>query len=1016
MKRIINTLLFLSVAMITMAQTSFVVADKNGNSQLVQSLVFQQQQTADRFSWKSDGSATGDIKDLLFIARAKAELATANSDNVTEMLEQISGTGLADAEAIAAALTSNNNVEEAFTEDNSNLILQLKNSNTHVVYPLYEDEPLFSEEAFPDVESYMAKTSKARRGRAQGDINRGKIAIFNHFQGRNNYKVQNRMVSYIKVMFETNGYDVEYYGNMADPAHFGNVDYDQLFNSTNLTEVIQHSGDYKAILIFSHGFVWAKKSYFATCEKVEIDKDAKEVVFYNLDKEEGIYYDAYPVEGLKVDRNCIVYLGSCYGLPEGVDDSFLDRNQTPFIGWRGKNCVAQADAGFVFYYMLNEGYDLKTALNETFKKDLRYKESLRYESKYISNQTLDGDKSNYPDYGYLKVSMKPRLGTAENGGRKISYLCMDGTFNNNWSSDICKISIEPVFWKDGALPYNYVTTKTFYSSLCLENVPEGLYLMKVERIIKKGLYERVKQTNIRSLIINSNFFQDNSEEVLSVEDIYTPSIISSNGQATEDISVAAGSNMTFTIDGYSGHSFWALSLDEDIAKVSVNGTSLTVTGVTEGTTYIGVQDYQNKQIAVAKVNVTEGGSFQNGQIVMTRRLYVHHNDDYNYSGITFAFNNGKNLDLRYFNTDYWQDWSHSIRGIYIMSSNADDNVNDYGDYHDANRHTKEWYIAPIIQDEWFTEKLVIHTDGRVQYYLNDEYMGEEVFDGLNLSEASSFNLEISPWGWWTGMYTYMDDFYLSTPSATYSDNFNDGVIDLSIWKEPINPDGVREEDGIIKMEQLRTDQNFCLYIENIPLAASGDVPAYPSCPDNNHPHMIDLGLPSGTKWACCNVGAHTPEEYGSFFAWGETTGEKDYYTPSTYIHCDDVYDCHNIGSDIAGSQYDAATANWGSPWVMPNNEQMEELINDCSSEWTSENSVNGLRFTGSNGASIFLPAAGRRLSGLWPDELAYGYYWSSTLNESVTYRAWEMEFDSDGISTGDFNRYLGYSIRPVRRN
>ena len=195
-----------------------------------------------------------------------------------------------------------------------------------------------------------------------------------------------------------------------------------------------------------------------------------------------------------------------------------------------------------------------------------------------------------------------------------------------------------------------------------------------------------------------------------------------------------------------------------------------------------------------------------------------------------------------------------------------------------------------------------------------------------------------------------------------------------------------------------------------------DVVAYTSCPDSHHPHLIDLGLPSGTKWACCNVGAQKPEDYGGYFAWGETTEKSRYYW-DTYIHCDGSSStCHDIGKDIAGTQYDAATANWGSPWVMPSLDQMEELKNNCTSEWTTENGVKGRRFTGPNGASIFLPAAGYR----WRDDLNYagsnGYYWSSTLYESDTYCAYELYFNSGRVGTGYDLRYYGPSVRPVRKN
>ena len=191
----------------------------------------------------------------------------------------------------------------------------------------------------------------------------------------------------------------------------------------------------------------------------------------------------------------------------------------------------------------------------------------------------------------------------------------------------------------------------------------------------------------------------------------------------------------------------------------------------------------------------------------------------------------------------------------------------------------------------------------------------------------------------------------------------------------------------------------------------------PSCPDVHHPHLIDLGLPSGTKWACCNVGASKPEYYGGYFAWGETT-EKSYYDWSTYVHCDGSSStCHDIGKDIAGTQYDAATANWGSPWVMPNLDQMNELKNNCTSEWTTENGVNGLRFTGPNGASIFLPTVGYRFEDDWYIAGSSGRYWLSSLYESYTYRAWHLYFNYSGsMDTGYGNRLFGLSVRPVRKN
>ena len=178
---------------------------------------------------------------------------------------------------------------------------------------------------------------------------------------------------------------------------------------------------------------------------------------------------------------------------------------------------------------------------------------------------------------------------------------------------------------------------------------------------------------------------------------------------------------------------------------------------------------------------------------------------------------------------------------------------------------------------------------------------------------------------------------------------------------------------------------------------------------------VDLGLPSGTKWADRNVGASKPEDYGGYYAWGETE-EKEVYNWSTYIHCDGSFStCHDIGTDIAGTQYDVAHVKWGGSWTMPTWDQVKELLGNCTSEWTTLNGVNGRKFTGPNGNSIFLPAAGYS----WDDGLgnagSYGGYWSSSLNESSPSHAYCLHFDSGGASWSYLlYRYGGRSVRPVR--
>jgi len=195
--------------------------------------------------------------------------------------------------------------------------------------------------------------------------------------------------------------------------------------------------------------------------------------------------------------------------------------------------------------------------------------------------------------------------------------------------------------------------------------------------------------------------------------------------------------------------------------------------------------------------------------------------------------------------------------------------------------------------------------------------------------------------------------------------------------------------------------------------------AYKTCPDGNHPHLIDLGLPSGTKWACCNVGATTPEGYGNYYAWGETQ-PKSVYNWDTYqygyYNYDNVDFSHlvNIGSNIAGTGYDAATANWGAPWRMPTKVQLEELWSDCTSEFTTQNGINGRKFTGPNGGAIFLPFAGIRSVDKLYNLGVYGYYWSASLNDSNPPYAHMFAFSSTSLFMDWWDRLFGMSVRPVR--
>ncbi len=195
---------------------------------------------------------------------------------------------------------------------------------------------------------------------------------------------------------------------------------------------------------------------------------------------------------------------------------------------------------------------------------------------------------------------------------------------------------------------------------------------------------------------------------------------------------------------------------------------------------------------------------------------------------------------------------------------------------------------------------------------------------------------------------------------------------------------------------------------------------------------VDLGLPSGLKWAKMNVGASSPEEYGDYFAWGETTPQSsNKYDWTSYKWCKGSSStltkyCNNSSygyNDFTDSKTfldmedDAARANWGGDWRMPTQAEFEELIGNTTSKWTTQNGVYGFKFTSkTNSNSIFLPAAGFLLDGELYAAGSRGHYWSSTLYESYPYDAWDLYFGSGDVGTQHYHRDSGRSVRPVRQN
>ncbi len=200
---------------------------------------------------------------------------------------------------------------------------------------------------------------------------------------------------------------------------------------------------------------------------------------------------------------------------------------------------------------------------------------------------------------------------------------------------------------------------------------------------------------------------------------------------------------------------------------------------------------------------------------------------------------------------------------------------------------------------------------------------------------------------------------------------------------------------------------------------------------NDH-EWVDLGLPSGTRWATCNVGATRPTETGFFFAWAETTPKERYHddTYKFYDHgltkyCDQPRrGKKGFADDLTEIQAedDAATINWGEGWRLPTHDEANELTDRCSIKQTEINGVWGITFIGPNGNSIFIPFAGD----CYEDKCArgenyFGYYWTSTLytpSGADRHWSWILHLErgaNNGPSADTDNRQraMGLTIRPV---
>lgn len=442
---------------------------------------------------------------------------------------------------------------------------------------------------------------------------------------------------------------------------------------------------------------------------------------------------------------------------------------------------------------------------------------------------------------------------------------------------------------------------------------------------------------------------------------------------------------------------------------TVNGVSFDMIAVEGGTFWMGAEDDDYEASSVERPrHEVRVDDYAIGQTEVTQQLWetVMGNNPSNWKGVDLPVENVSWDECQTFisklNTLTGREFRLPTEAEWEFAARGGKNSNGYK-YSGSN---------DIDAVAWYTN----NSNGQTHPVAQKAY-----------NELGIYDMSGNVWEWCNDWY---DEQYYSVashdnptgPSATSFHVRRGGRWDHNspLCRVSSRNDGLREGESQYDGSGLR-----------LALSDGGGAPiGYLTCPDSNHPHLIDLGLPSGTLWACCNVGASKPEDYGGYYAWGETQ-TKSNYSWDTYKYCNGSSNtltkyCTDSSKGVVDNKTeldpsdDAATVNWGAYWQMPSYDQLNELLHSTytSTNWTTQNGVNGLLVTSiSKGNSIFLPAAGfiSNTSNSWLDKR--GYYYSRSLDTNLSSGAYDVRFDSNRIdSSDDDSRYFGQSVRPVRSN
>lgn len=457
------------------------------------------------------------------------------------------------------------------------------------------------------------------------------------------------------------------------------------------------------------------------------------------------------------------------------------------------------------------------------------------------------------------------------------------------------------------------------------------------------------------------------KDVLTFRTIDIPVVVEYNALQVSNNNLSLMAGEQSTVDVVSGSGYYSIqSSNENVATATVSGNTVTVTAVGAGNASITITDIKTEQTAIIEVTV------EHTPITLATTALNLSIGDEEMVNITSGSGN----------------YSVQSSDVSIVIATIEDN---------------SVFVTAVGGGAATITVTDIQSGKTADIVINVNYFP------LTLS-ASSMELKIGD----------EETVSITSGNGSFSLKSSDtAVATAKLEGFSIKITAVSSGSATITVTDIKSEQTATIEVTVSPTPVS-----YLNCPDDHHPHMIDLDLPSGTKWACCNVGADKPEAYGGYFAWGETQ-EKDMYNEVTYLYWtgvdidgDGYYDqnsnCQNLGNDISGTQYDVAHIKWGGSWVIPSFDQMEELANNCTHTWTSMNGVKGRKIIGPNGGTIFIPAAGGHWEGSVDRTDIEANYWSSAQYPSNPHSAYRLYFNSSKLNWISWSsRDDGYPVRPV---